>query len=153
LVCSTGLPDGLLANQKTEFGQILEVLAMENLCIFYDHLVYFTAIVTILQPFGIFCGNLVYFSPFWYIFHPFGIFFTLLVYFSPFHPFGIFFTLLVYFSLFWYIFHPFGILDQEKSGNPAALLYTYTKWPKSLPNHLLIIVVGAIQNQLYKHYV
>jgi hypothetical protein len=36
---------------------------MENLGIFYDHLVYFTAIGNILWPF---CGNLVYFSPFWY---------------------------------------------------------------------------------------
>jgi hypothetical protein len=34
--------------------------------IFYDHLVYFTAIGNILWQFGIFCGNLVYFSPFWY---------------------------------------------------------------------------------------
>jgi hypothetical protein len=134
LVCSTGLPDGLLANQKTEFGQILEVLAMENLCIFYDHLVYFTAIVTILQPFGIFCGNLVYFSPFWYIFHPFGIFFTLLVYFSPFwyifHP----FTLLVYFSPFWYIFHSFGIF--------FTLLVFWTK--KNLATLLLYYI--HIQN-------
>jgi hypothetical protein len=39
---------------------------MENLGIFYDHLVYFTAIGNILWPFGIFCGNLVLFSPFWY---------------------------------------------------------------------------------------
>jgi hypothetical protein len=41
-------------------------LAMENLGIFYDHLVYFTAIGNILLPFGIFCGNLVKFFPFWY---------------------------------------------------------------------------------------
>jgi hypothetical protein len=39
---------------------------MENLGIFYDHLVYFTAIGNILLPFSIFCGHLVYFSPFWY---------------------------------------------------------------------------------------
>jgi hypothetical protein len=39
-------------------------LAMENLGIFYDHLVYFTAIGNILWPFGILCGHLVYFSPF-----------------------------------------------------------------------------------------
>jgi hypothetical protein len=39
---------------------------MENLGIFYDHLVYFTDIGNILWAFGIFCGNLVYFSPFWY---------------------------------------------------------------------------------------
>jgi hypothetical protein len=41
-------------------------LAMENRGIFYDLLVYFTAIGNILWPFGIFCGNLVYFSQFWY---------------------------------------------------------------------------------------
>jgi hypothetical protein len=35
---------------------------MENLGIFYGHLVYFTAIENILCPFGIFCGN---FSPVW----------------------------------------------------------------------------------------
>jgi hypothetical protein len=39
---------------------------MENLGIFYDHLVYFTANGYILWQFGIFCGNLVYFSPFGY---------------------------------------------------------------------------------------
>jgi hypothetical protein len=39
---------------------------MENLGIFYDHLVYLTAIGNILWPFGIFCGHLVYFPPFWY---------------------------------------------------------------------------------------
>jgi hypothetical protein len=36
---------------------------MENLGVFYDHLVYFTAIGNILWPFGIFCGNLVLFFP------------------------------------------------------------------------------------------
>jgi hypothetical protein len=40
---------------------------MENLGIFFDHLVYFTAIGNILWLFGIFCGNLVY------IFTRFGI--------------------------------------------------------------------------------
>jgi hypothetical protein len=39
---------------------------MENLGIFYDHLVYFTAIGNIFWPFGIYSGNLVYFSLFWY---------------------------------------------------------------------------------------
>jgi hypothetical protein len=45
---------------------------MENLGIFYDYFVYFTAIVNILWSFGIFvviwyiCGHLVYLSPFWY---------------------------------------------------------------------------------------
>jgi hypothetical protein len=36
---------------------------MENLGIFYDHLVYFTAIGNIVWPFGIVCGHLVYFLP------------------------------------------------------------------------------------------
>jgi hypothetical protein len=44
----------------------MEGLAMENLSLFYDHLVYFMAIGNILWPFGIFCGNLVYFGTFWY---------------------------------------------------------------------------------------
>jgi hypothetical protein len=34
---------------------------METLCIFYEDLVYFTAIGNILWPFGIFCVHLVYF--------------------------------------------------------------------------------------------
>jgi hypothetical protein len=37
---------------------------MENVGIFYDHLVYFTAIGNTLWPFGIFCSNLVYFPRF-----------------------------------------------------------------------------------------
>jgi hypothetical protein len=53
------LPDGLFSNQKSQFGYILEDLAKENVGIFYDHLVYFTAIVNNLWPFGIFCGHLV----------------------------------------------------------------------------------------------
>jgi hypothetical protein len=53
-----GLPDGLFSNKKSQFGFVLEGLAMENLGILYDHLVYFTAIGNILWPFGIFL-------PFW----------------------------------------------------------------------------------------
>jgi hypothetical protein len=37
---------------------------MENLGIFYDNVVYFTAIGNILWPFGIFCGHLEYFPHF-----------------------------------------------------------------------------------------
>jgi hypothetical protein len=37
---------------------------MENLGIFYDHLVYFKAIENILWPFGTFSVNLVHFSNF-----------------------------------------------------------------------------------------
>jgi hypothetical protein len=39
---------------------------MENLGIFYDYLVCFTAIGNISWPFSIFCGHWVYFYPFWY---------------------------------------------------------------------------------------
>jgi hypothetical protein len=39
---------------------------MENLAIFYDHLVYFRDIGNISWPFGIFCGYLVYFPPLGY---------------------------------------------------------------------------------------
>jgi hypothetical protein len=37
---------------------------MENVGIFYDHLVYFMAIGNTLWPIGIFCGHLVYFPCF-----------------------------------------------------------------------------------------
>jgi hypothetical protein len=40
--CKSGLPDGLFSNQKSKFGQILEGLAMEDVGIFYGHLVHFT---------------------------------------------------------------------------------------------------------------
>jgi hypothetical protein len=61
------VPDGIFSNQKSQFGQILEGLAMEDVDIFYGHLVYFTAIWYILWSFGKFYGYLVYFSPFWYV--------------------------------------------------------------------------------------
>jgi hypothetical protein len=37
---------------------------MKNVCIFYDHLEYFTAIWYNLWLFGIVCGHVVYFSHF-----------------------------------------------------------------------------------------
>jgi hypothetical protein len=40
--------------------------------LFYDRLVYFTALWYILWPFGIFYGNLVYFIVIWYIVSCFG---------------------------------------------------------------------------------
>jgi hypothetical protein len=43
---------------------IIVIIAMENLGLFYDHVVYFTAIEHILWPFGIFCGHLVFFPRF-----------------------------------------------------------------------------------------
>jgi hypothetical protein len=42
----------------------LQGLATENLGIFYNHLVYFSAIGNILWPFGIFRGHLLYFPCF-----------------------------------------------------------------------------------------
>jgi hypothetical protein len=43
-----GLPDGIFSNQKSRFGKILEVLAIEDVGILYVHLVYFKAIWYIL---------------------------------------------------------------------------------------------------------
>jgi hypothetical protein len=43
-LCVAGLPDGLFTNQKSQFGQILQGLGMENVSIFYDQLEYFSAI-------------------------------------------------------------------------------------------------------------
>jgi hypothetical protein len=63
---NSGLPDGLFSNQKSNFGEILEGLAMEDVGIFYGHLVHFTVFCYILWTFGIVLGNLIYFSPFWY---------------------------------------------------------------------------------------
>jgi hypothetical protein len=53
---------------------------MENVSLFYGHLVYFTAIWYILRPFGIFYGHLVYFWQFGTnILMPIGISYTVLV--------------------------------------------------------------------------
>jgi hypothetical protein len=53
------LPDGFFSNQKTQFVKTLEGLAMEDVGIFYVHLINFPAI--------------------WYIYPPFGTFFPVLV--------------------------------------------------------------------------
>jgi hypothetical protein len=90
-----GLPDGIFSNHKSQFGQILEGVSIEEGGMFYCHLVYFTAIWPILLPFGLFYCHLVYFTAIWQILCPFGIFHGCLVYFSR-----------------------FGMLFQEKSGNP-----------------------------------
>jgi hypothetical protein len=63
---------------------------MEDVGVFYDHLVYLTAIRYILWTFGLSYSHLMYFM-----------------------------TILVYFVAIRYIFPRFGILCQEKSGNPA----------------------------------
>jgi hypothetical protein len=57
-----GLPDGIFgtfSNQKSQFGQILEGLTMEDAGIFYGRLVHFTAI---------WHANFVAFIVIWYIF-------------------------------------------------------------------------------------
>jgi hypothetical protein len=38
------LPDGFFSNQKSQFGQILEGLGLENVDVLYGHLEYFTDI-------------------------------------------------------------------------------------------------------------
>jgi hypothetical protein len=38
----SGLPDGVFSNQKSKFGEILEGLAMEVVCIFHGHWVHIT---------------------------------------------------------------------------------------------------------------
>jgi hypothetical protein len=68
----------------------LEVIAMDNVGIFYGYLV-------ILLSFGKFCGHLTYLIFIWYILWPLDIFNTYLVYFSR-----------------------FGLLYQEQSGNPVS---------------------------------
>jgi hypothetical protein len=49
-----GLPDCIFLYQKSQFGCTLERLGIENVCILYGHLEYFTAIGYILWLFGIF---------------------------------------------------------------------------------------------------
>jgi hypothetical protein len=69
LISLTGSPDGLFSNQKYQIGSILEGLATENLGIFYDHLVYFTAIGNVLHM----AIWYIYFAVIWCIFPRFGI--------------------------------------------------------------------------------
>jgi hypothetical protein len=64
---TAGLPDGLFSNQKYQFGKILEGLAMENVGIFYVHLVHFTAIW-----YMYFVAIWYILKLFWYIFPRFG---------------------------------------------------------------------------------
>jgi hypothetical protein len=60
-----GLPDGKFSNQKSQFGSILEGLAMQDVVIFM-------AIWSILRPLGTFRGPLVYLMAIWYLFSRFG---------------------------------------------------------------------------------
>jgi hypothetical protein len=49
----SGLPDGIFSNQNSQFGKILEVLAMEDVGTFYGDCVYFKVIWYILRLFSI----------------------------------------------------------------------------------------------------
>jgi hypothetical protein len=51
---ASGLPDGFFFYQKSQFGKILEGLALEDVGTFYGQLVNFRAIWYILRTFGIF---------------------------------------------------------------------------------------------------
>jgi hypothetical protein len=62
------LPDGFFSNQKSQFGQILEGLATEDVGVFCGHLVNFQPIWYVY----ILCGHLINFQSIWYILWPFG---------------------------------------------------------------------------------
>jgi hypothetical protein len=51
---AAGLPDGLFSYQKLRFGYILEGFGMENVGIYYHHLVHFMTIWYSLWSHGIF---------------------------------------------------------------------------------------------------
>jgi hypothetical protein len=53
-ISSTGLPDAIVSNQKSQLGT-------ENVGIFYVDLEYIKSIWYILQPFGMLHGDLVYY--------------------------------------------------------------------------------------------
>jgi hypothetical protein len=78
---------------------------MEDVGLFYGHLVYVVDIWSMLWPFGICCGHSVYVVTIWYMLWPFGI--------CCGH--------LIYFMVIWYIFPCFGMMYQEKSGNLRLL--------------------------------
>jgi hypothetical protein len=48
LNASSGFPDSLFSNPKSQFGEILEGIRLENVYILYGHLKYFTDIWDIL---------------------------------------------------------------------------------------------------------
>jgi hypothetical protein len=57
---------GYFQTTKSQFGKILERLALEDVGIFHGHSVYFTAISYVLWPFGTICGYFGIFFPYWY---------------------------------------------------------------------------------------
>jgi hypothetical protein len=125
------LPDGIFSDQKSQFGQSLEFLAMKDVGnwqfrllygqlvlwsfgIFSSYLVY----VHILWSFGKFCGHLENFVVIWNILWSFGI-----------HNLWSFRIFCGHFG----IFSRFGMLYQEKSGNPAPVHSVFCC--QTFPNH------------------
>jgi hypothetical protein len=53
--------------KNCNLGKFLEGIAKQDVRIFYEQCVYFTAIRYITWPLGIYCGNLLYYPPCWYI--------------------------------------------------------------------------------------
>jgi hypothetical protein len=75
LLVYIGLPDGMFSDQNSYLGKFMEVFAIKGVGIFYGHLVYFTAIWSILRPFGLFYGLLVNVTATRYILWLFNTFF------------------------------------------------------------------------------
>jgi hypothetical protein len=48
MVIEPGLPDGIFSNQKYHFGLILDNISLEDVGLFFAHLVYFVAMWSIL---------------------------------------------------------------------------------------------------------
>jgi hypothetical protein len=113
--------------------------------LFYGHLVYFTAIWSILRPFDIFYGHLVYFTAIWSILRPFGLFYGHLVYFtaiwSILRPFDIFYGHLAYYVA---KFPHILVYCNKKSGNPDV------NHPRSILRVMLCAVKQGCQ-MVYFH--
>jgi hypothetical protein len=119
---------------------------MENVGIFYGHLVYFIAIWYTLWPFGILYSHLVYFIDIWYTLWPFGILYSHLVYFI-----AIWYTLLPFIIMYVWpfgvvcgpcgIFFPFWYVWTKKH---LATLITYVSStavrPRSITRWLLLLI-------------
>jgi hypothetical protein len=114
---------GIFSNPKSQFGSILEGLAME--------VAYLWSIWSILQPFCLFYSLLVYCAAIWYVMRSY-------VGYVCCHMYGILCGHLVYCVVLWYflrsfgIFFRLGVLYLEKSGNPGCYIYMLEKHGQSL---------------------
>jgi hypothetical protein len=98
---------------------------MENVGIFYGHLVYFIAIWYTLWPFGILYSHLVYFIDIWYTLWPFGILYSHLVYFI-----AIWYTLLPFIIMYVW---PFGVVC-----GPCGIFFPF--WYVWTKKHLATLI-------------